>query len=306
MKLPVLLTFALLSSLAAQEPALPQGPGAPTLPAAAEAAPPAAPLAPIEKLAEQAQQQLFQAAGQPAAPGVPGAPTVINTGRKATFPAPKLKDPSTWDKESQRKLAVMEVSFGGAIETVMFELYPQDAPQTVSNFLDNCETKSYDGLAFHRAIAGFLVQTGDPLTSDEAARERWGTGGEAKTVPAEIKRPHRKGAVAMGRKNDKVNPGRRSNGYQFYFALGNHSAMDGKYTVFGQVVSGLETIEKIANMPVDGNDCPLARIEIQSLKVVDHKGPLLASQQQKTGDGRKYSKPAAAKGFVERFLERVW
>lgn len=216
-----------------------------------------------------------------------------------------MDDPAAWKKDSMHKLAVMEVSFGGTTEEVMFELYPQDAPQTVSNFLDNCEMGAYKGLAFHRAIEKFIVQTGDPLTSDEGARERWGTGGEAKSVPAEIKRPHRKGAVAMGRRSDKVNPSRKSNGYQFYFALGNFSSLEGKYTVFGQVVSGIEVLEKISRMPVDSNDCPIARIEVKNIKVIDHKGPLYPPTRGQD-DGRNYSKPAAAKGFFERLIERVW
>lgn len=270
------------------------------------------PLIPVEKAAEQAQQELFNSINQPSTGGpspvipiTPGGPVVSTSGRKTTFATPKLDDPAGWPKDSQHKLAVMEVSFGGNLETVMFEVYPQDAPQTVSNFLDNCETGSYNGLAFHRAIENFIVQTGDPLTADEGARDRWGTGGESKTVPAEIKRTFRKGAVAMGRRSDKVNPGRSSNGFQFYFALGNFSSMNGNYTVFGQVVSGIETLDKISKMPVDSNDCPIARIEIKSIKVVDHKGPLVVSQESKR-DGRKYTKPTAAKGFMERVLERVW
>lgn len=309
--LPLLLLALLPSTgLRAQELA-------PTVPAPGQSIAPITPLVPLDKAAEQAQRELFEAAERGSSGSTtttttttttqtfPGGPVVNTTGRKTTFTGPKLEDPSSWPAESQHKLAVMEVSFGGAIETVMFELFPGDAPQTVANFLDNCESKAYNGLSFHRAIDNFIVQTGDPLTADEGARERWGTGGESKTVPAEIKRLHRKGAVGMGRRNDKVNPGRRSNGYQFYFAMGNYGSMDGKYTVFGQVVSGLETLEKIARMPVDSNDCPIARIEIKSLKVVDHKGPLYQPQND-SDDGRTYTKPAAAKGFFERFLERVW
>lgn len=303
-----LFSFALFfSSLTAQEisPTLPS-PGAPTTPILS-----AEPIQALDKAAEEAQRELFEAAergnvtNSANATPINNGPVVITTDRKTTFAAPKLEDPAGWPKDSQHKLAVMEVSFGGAVETVMFELFPNDAPMTVSNFLDNCETGSYNGLAFHRAIENFLVQTGDPLTADEGARDRWGTGGESKSVPAEIKRTHRKGAVGMGRRSDKVNPGRKSNGYQFYFALGNYGSMDGKYTVFGQVVSGIETLEKVSKMPVDSNDCPIARIEIKSIKVIDHKGPLYATEQR-TSDGRKYSKPSAAKGFVERFLERVW
>lgn len=299
--------------LALSSAALPAQELAPTVPPPGQAIAPITPLVPLDKAAEQAQRELFEAAERGSSgrsndtttQTVPGGPVVTTSGRKTTFTGPKMEDPSSWPTDSQHKLAVMEVSFGGSIETVMFELYPADAPQTVANFIDNCEAKSYNGLSFHRAIENFIVQTGDPLTADEGARDRWGTGGESKTVPAEIKRVHRKGAVGMGRRNDKVNPGRRSNGYQFYFSMGNYGSMDGKYTVFGQVVSGLETLEKISRMPVDSNDCPIARIEIKSMKVVDHKGPLYAPQND-TSNGRTYTKPAAAKGFFERFLERVW
>ncbi len=307
-KLPLLLALAAAPFLAAQE--LPTQAPAPAAAPASVPAPvpplqPLTPLPPIERLADEAQRQLFEAAGQPAP--VPGGPVVTTRGRKTVISTADLdlEDPAKWKADETRQLAVMEVAFGGTVESIMFVLYGQDAPKTVANFRDNAEAGAYNGLAFHRAIEGFIVQTGDPLTADEGARDRWGTGGESKTVPAEIKRRHRKGAVAMGRRADSVNPDRRSNGFQFYFSLGKSGSLDGQYTVFGQVVSGLETLERIAKMPVDGNDCPIARIEIQLLRVVDHKGPLLPPQRD-SGDGRKYTKPAAAKGFVERFIERVW
>jgi cyclophilin family peptidyl-prolyl cis-trans isomerase len=254
----------------------------------------------IERIADEAQRKLFEEVDRAASPPAPA--------RKTTLKAPKLADPATWAKDSQHKIAVMEIKFGGATQTVMFELYPQDAPMTVSNFLDNVETGAYKGLAFHRAIEGFIVQTGDPLSSDEGARDRWGTGGEGKTVPAEIKRPHRRGAVAMGRRSDKVNPSRRSNGYQFYFALGNYGPLDGKYTVFGQVISGIEVLERISKMPVDSNDCPIARIEISSVKVIDHTGPLYVTEAA-TGAGNgsdTYVKPVSAHSAVGRFFRRIW
>jgi cyclophilin family peptidyl-prolyl cis-trans isomerase len=279
----------------------------PTVPAAAApgaAAQPAVPDLPsIERIANEAQRQIFDAADRAAGSTTSG-PQVTSTPKKTTFSAPRLEDPKSWKKDSQHKLAVMEIKFGGAIETVMFELYPQDAPQTVSNFLDNVETGAYKGLAFHRAIEGFIVQTGDPLSSDEGARDRWGTGGEGKNVPAEIKRKHSKGAVAMGRKGDKVNPSKQSNGYQFYFALGHYGSLDGNYSVFGQVISGLEILERISKMPVDSNDCPIARIEIKDIKISDHTGPLYVSETAE--DDKTYTKPASALSPVGRFLRRVW
>lgn len=269
--------------------------------------PPPGVLPPVEKLAEEAQKDLFNAADHAGGGSDTGNPrvTTSSNGRKSFQAMPAGSDPTKWEKDSHHKVAVMEVSIGGDKETVMFELFPQDAPRTVSNFLDNCESNSYKGLAFHRAIPNFLVQTGDPLTADNGNRDRWGTGGEAKTVPAEIKRPHRRGAVAMGRRNDSANPSRASNGYQFYFALGNYGSLDGKYTVFGQVISGMDVLERIAKSPVDTNDCPVARIEIKSMKIIDQKGPLFPAVAESNRE-RKMTKPTAAKGFFERALERIW
>ncbi|MCB1227407.1 MAG: peptidylprolyl isomerase [Verrucomicrobiales bacterium] len=212
-------------------------------------------------------------------------------------------NPAGWGPEDMHKLAVMEVNFGGATETIMFELFPSDAPKTVANFIQNADSGVYKGLAVHRAIDSYLVQTGDPLTADEDARDRWGTGG-ADNLAAEIKRSHKLGAVAMARRGDAVNPDKLSNDSQFYFVLGNMANLDGQYTVFGQVVSGLDVLESMSRVPADSNDCPLERIEVKSLRVVDHKGPLVVTRSTR-GD-RRYTKPLSAKGPFERLLERIW
>ncbi len=247
-------------------------------------------------------------------------PSITETLKKAAEGAPQAKpfttkkggtktnaptDPSKWGAEETHKIAVLDVTFGGETREIMFELFENDAPRTVANFADNASSGIYNGLAVHRAIDSYLVQTGDPLTSDESARDRWGTGGEDKQIPAEIKRRHTLGAVAMARRGDAVNPGRKSNGSQFYFVLGNMSGLDGSYTVFGQVVSGLDWLERISRAPADSNDCPLERIEVKSVKVFDQKGPLLVLRETPTG-GRRYTKPSGAKGPVAKFLERVW
>lgn len=255
----------------------------------------------IEKLAEEAQKSLYQTVDKGTA-GTSTTQGLSSSGMALPFKRPD--DPSRWDKDSVRKIAVMEVAFGGVRDTVMIELFPNDAPQTVANFINLCDSGFYNGLAFHRAIEGFLVQTGDPLTSDESAREKWGTGGEDKSIPAEIKRSHGIGAVGMARRSDKVNPQRRSNGSQFYVTLGNYGALEGKYTVFGQVVSGLDVLKRISIMPVDSNDCPIARIEVKSIKVIEQKGPMQV--QPVAGDGQRYSKPDSARSMVGRFLHRVW
>ncbi len=251
----------------------------------------------LGKAAQKAAGKLQSASDSPSAPPAKKG-TTKGKGRNPD-------DPTTWGKSEVHKLAVMEIMFGGAAQTVIFELHENDAPRTVGNFADNCASGAYNGLAVHRAIDSYLVQMGDPITADESARDRWGTGGEDKSVPAEIKLPHKLGAVAMARRGDKVNPERKSNGFQFYFALGNMAALDGQYTVFAQVVSGLEWLERISRVPADSNDCPLERIEIKSIKVVDQKGPLMVLRESSTGR-RRLTKPDAAKSKVTRFIERIW
>ena len=80
--------------------------------------------------------------------------------------------------------------------------------------------------------------------------------------------------------------------------------MNGKYTVFGQVVEGIDALQHISKMPVDSNDCPVARIEVDSIRIVEQKGPLLAKSA--TAGKRGFRKPGASKGWFERVLERVW
>jgi cyclophilin family peptidyl-prolyl cis-trans isomerase len=299
--LSCLLVFGCHAALNAQELKAPESLRPTTAPTVPEK-PKAPSTTEIDKLAEEAQKSLYQTVDKS---GGASSTKSAASSSGVHLPMQRPDDPSRWDKESVRKIAVMEVAFGGMRETVMIELFPNDAPQTVANFINRCDSGFYNGLAFHRAIEGFLVQTGDPLTSDESAREKWGTGGEDKTIPAEIKRSHRVGAVAMARRSDKVNPQRRSNGSQFYVTLGNFGALEGKYTVFGQVVSGLDVMKRISIMPVDSNDCPIARIEVKSIKVIDQKGPMQV-QPAMAGDGQRYSKPDSARGMVGRFLHRVW
>lgn len=120
---------------------------------------------------------------------------------------------------------------------IVVELYPKDAPLSVTNFKQLADGSFYNGLTFHRVVPGFVIQGGDPLGT--------GTGGPGYTIPAEIKLKHNKGALAWARTGDAVNPDRRSSGSQFYIALEPLQQLDGQYTVFGQTVSGLDVVEKI-------------------------------------------------------------
>ncbi len=121
---------------------------------------------------------------------------------------------------------------------IFVEMYPKDAPQTVNNFVFLSRDGFYNNLTFHRVEPGFVIQGGDPLGN--------GTGGPGYTIPAEIKAKHTKGAIAMARLSDQVNPRRDSSGSQFYITLEATPFLDGGYTAFGQVTQGMDVVEKIA------------------------------------------------------------
>jgi len=130
------------------------------------------------------------------------------------------------------------------VGTLAIRMFPADAPRTVENIRRLVREHFYDSLTFHRIVPGFVVQGGDPNSRDENPFND-GNGGPGWTVPAEIHRPHTRGAVAMARQPDAVNPERASNGSQFYIALRDLPQLDGAYTVFGQLVSGWDTLDRL-------------------------------------------------------------
>jgi peptidyl-prolyl cis-trans isomerase B (cyclophilin B) len=123
--------------------------------------------------------------------------------------------------------------------SIVIELYPEVAPKTVENFEKLVKQGFYDNLTFHRVVPGFVVQGGDPAGN--------GTGGPGYDVEGEIKpgEKHLRGTVATARTGDEVNPQRRSSGSQFYICLEPQPGLDGQYTIFGQVISGMETVDRI-------------------------------------------------------------
>ena len=106
--------------------------------------------------------------------------------------------------------------------TMTFELYPEEAPITVDNFLKYVNEGFYDGLTFHRIYRGFMIQGGDPNSKNPVPGASYGTGGPDYTIEAEISPSlfHKRGALAAARQGDEVNPDRRSSGSQFYIAWG--------------------------------------------------------------------------------------
>jgi peptidyl-prolyl cis-trans isomerase B (cyclophilin B) len=135
---------------------------------------------------------------------------------------------------------------------ILINLLPDIAPETVRNFTKLAESGLYDGTLFHRIIPGFMIQGGDP-NSKQPDKSKWGTGGPGYTINAEFNpRSHLRGIVSMARATDP-----NSAGSQFFIVTTDSTFLDRQYTVFGEVVEGMDITDKIVNLQRDANDCPL-------------------------------------------------
>jgi cyclophilin family peptidyl-prolyl cis-trans isomerase len=155
--------------------------------------------------------------------------------------------------------------------TMRVKLYNK-TPKHRDNFIKLVKENYYDSVRFHRVIEGFMIQTGDPYSRDTAKIDLWGQGGPDYTVPAEFVNEywHKKGALAAARRGDMANPTKASSGSQFYIVHDENACLhlDGQYTIFGEVVDGLDVIDKIATVDVDRYDRPYEDVFITAIKPV--------------------------------------
>jgi cyclophilin family peptidyl-prolyl cis-trans isomerase len=156
------------------------------------------------------------------------------------------------------QVAVIETKFG----KIVIEFYDKDAPKTVENFIKLAKEGFYNGTTFHRVIPGFMIQGGDP-NSKNSDRSTHGAGGPGYTVPAEIKREHKRGTVATARLGDQANPKKESSGSQFFINVNDNVGLNGGYTVFGNVIAGMDVADKIVNVPRDIRDNPNEKVEMK-------------------------------------------
>ncbi len=177
-----------------------------------------------------------------------------------------------------------------------------DTPKHRDNFIKNVNEKLYDGLLFHRVIKQFMIQAGDVNSKDAPMDKHLGDGDLDYTIPAEIVYPkyfHKAGMLCAARTGDDVNPERASSATQFYIVTGKFFTemelekmekeknitltpeqkqaymleggaphLDGKYTIFGEVISGMKTVMKIQLVETNEDDRPLKNIKIKSMKIV--------------------------------------
>ena len=156
-------------------------------------------------------------------------------------------------------MVIIEMENGGKIE---LELYPEHAPKTVANFEKLVKEGFYDGLTFHRVIAGFMIQGGDPLGN--------GMGGSKEKIVGEFlsnghQNPikHTRGVISMARAFDK-----NSASSQFFIMHQDSPHLDGQYAAFGKVVSGIEVVDEIAAIPTDYSDRPKIAVRIKKASIV--------------------------------------
>lgn len=163
--------------------------------------------------------------------------------QRATQPGARAAGPAKTSPGAGAVLVVETVK--GTIE---IETYPQEAPKTVEHILALVNRRFYNGLRVHRVARGFVVQFGDPQTRDMSRRDRWGTRGSGKAIGVgefSPKRTHVRGAVAIAHTGDaKVGDS------QMYIMLAPAPRLNGSYTVFGQVISGMDVVDRIAETDV--------------------------------------------------------
>ncbi len=146
---------------------------------------------------------------------------------------------------------------------ITIELAAQDAPNTVANFAKLAREGFYDGTKFHRVIADFMIQGGDPLTRDDAQQSRWGTGGPGYRFADEIHAHNRNvpGAISM------ANAGPNTNGSQFFINTKDNAFLDTKHTVFGHVTEGMDVVTAIEHAEVNMSDRPIEPVVVEHIAI---------------------------------------
>ena len=143
---------------------------------------------------------------------------------------------------------------------ITIEFDTKNAPVTSANFIKLAQSGFYDGTKFHRVIKGFMDQGGDPLTKDDSKMAQWGTGGPGYQFADEnVNADNAVGVISM------ANSGPNTNGSQFFINAANNSFLNGKYSVFGKVVAGLDVAMAINNTPTDSSDRPTTPVVIKSI-----------------------------------------
>jgi peptidyl-prolyl cis-trans isomerase B (cyclophilin B) len=181
---------------------------------------------------------------------------LLTVGAAMAFAAPKVEKPTPPTKEELAKYATARATITTRFGKIVVKFYPDVAPMHVKNFISLAEAGFYNGTPFHRVIPGFMIQGGDPSGN--------GTGGPGYTIPAEFSKTkkHVPGILSMARTNDP-----NSAGSQFFIMAAAYPSLDGQYSIFGEVVEGMDVVNQIVNTPRDRMDKPLEPVVMTSVTV---------------------------------------
>ncbi len=172
----------------------------------------------------------------------------------------QIPNPNKVDRPRYKMIVKQE---GKVLGEIILELCPDIAPKHVANFDSLVKIGFYNGLAFHRVIPGFMIQGGDPSSKDQP-RTSWGMGMPGQhTVPKEFNKTHHaRGILSAARSNDE-----NSATSQFFICVADAPFLDGKYSVYGEVLKGMEVADLVVNSPRDAGDNPLKKIEMHIEKI---------------------------------------
>lgn len=165
------------------------------------------------------------------------------------------------EKKSNPQYVITVITRGETLGDIVVELFPDKAPKHVQNFDSLVSIGFYDGTAFHRVIDGFMIQGGDPNSKDKP-KHTWGYGDPSqKRIPAEFNDiKHKRGILSAARAQDP-----NSATSQFFIMVGDAPHLDGNYTAYGRVVSGMDVVDAVVAQPKEGS-APIDKIEMRIRK----------------------------------------
>ncbi|MDP3734475.1 MAG: peptidylprolyl isomerase [Nanoarchaeota archaeon] len=157
------------------------------------------------------------------------------------------------------KTAVLDTNLG----TIEIELFTEKTPETAQNFITLAEKGFFDGTKFHRVIAGFMIQGGDPLSKDDSQKYVWGTGGPGYEIKDEFVKglSNVRGTISM------ANHGPNTGGSQFFISMADNTFLDFKHAVFGKVTKGMDIVDKIGNADTDSQDKPVEDVVVEKVTI---------------------------------------
>jgi len=181
--------------------------------------------------------------------------------------------------DPKEEIAVIETALG----SFKLRFYPDAAPKAVENFKGLAKKGYYNGVIFHRVIDGFMIQGGDPEGTGSGGQSIWGKPFGIETAPKY--KFNRKGLLAMAKTSDPI-----SQGSQFFITLGACTHLDGQYTIFGEVVSGMDLVEKIGKAKKGPQDRPVEPVAMKKVTLTTAGAAESGAPAPKAGEGKAAQK----------------